>query len=67
MHPKIKSRPIDGNERGPMGTVKPLVLHEVTNVNASAVAASRRRLTAGKSASPAANHARHHVSRQTQS
>ena len=67
MHPKIKNRPVGGNDRGPTGTVKPLVLHEVANMNASAVAASRRRITAGKSASPIANHARHHVSRQTQS
>jgi hypothetical protein len=67
MHPKIKNRPIGGKNQGPISTVKPLVLHDVANLNASAVAASRRRIAAGKSASPIANHARHHVSRQTQS
>jgi len=65
MHPKIKNR--TATERGRVSTVKPLVLHEVTNQNASAITASRRRLRAGPAAVGGANHARHHVSRQTQS
>ena len=65
MHLKIKQR--TAAERGRVNTVKPLVLHDVTNQNASAVAASRRRMTANQAAVGAANHARHHVSRQTQS
>jgi len=65
MHPKIKSRP--AGEKRPTGTVKPLLLHDVTNPAASAVAASRRRLVVPPSAAGSANHARHHVSRRTQS
>jgi hypothetical protein len=67
MHPKIKNRPAIGKTQGLINTVEPLLPHEVTNQNASAVAASRRRIDAKQTASPIANHARHHVSRQTQS
>jgi hypothetical protein len=56
---KIKSRPVD--EKILLNTVKPLVLHDVTNP------ASRRALIATQPASGTANHARHHVSRSTQS
>ena len=67
MHPKIKSRPTAGKTPDPITTVKPLLLHEVTNQNASAVDASRHRLAAKKSVTATANHARHHVSRLAQS
>jgi hypothetical protein len=65
MHPKIKNRPAGG--KIPVGTVKPLLLHDVTNKMASAGAASRRRLVPTQPASGTANHSRHHVSRLTQS
>jgi len=65
MHPKIKKRPAGG--KPPINTVKPLLLHEVTNQMASANDASRHRLVATQPASGSANHARHHVSRHTQS
>lgn len=65
MHPKIKSRP-DG-EKATTGSVKPLLLHDVTKQTASANDASRHRRTATQPASGTANHARHHVSRHTQS
>ncbi len=65
MHPEIKRRPATGKRSGL--AVKPLQLHEVANPAASARAASRHRLTAIQPASGGANHARHHVSRQTQS
>ena len=64
MHPKIKNRPTD--EQAAPSTVKPLVLHDVTNQSASANDASRRRMVAIQPASGSANHARHHVSRHTQ-
>ncbi len=67
MHPKIKNRPAAGKNPAPITTVKPLLLHEVANQNASAVAASRRRLSAKKCVPAVANHARHHVSRLAQS
>ena len=65
MHLKIKRRPAAG--KTPVSTVKPLLLHDVTQQTASANAASRRRAIATQPASGTANHARHHVSRQTQS
>ncbi len=65
MHPKIKLRPA-GEPAVPV-SVRPLVLHDVTNPSASANAASRRRMRATQPASGTANHARHHVSRHTQS
>jgi hypothetical protein len=49
------------------GTVRTLLLHDVTNPSASANAASRRRMAALQPASGSANHARHHVSRKSQS
>ncbi len=67
MHPKIKNRPAAGKTPGPVTTVKPLLLHEVLNQSASAVAASRHPLAPKKSVSATANHARHHVSRLAQS
>jgi hypothetical protein len=67
MHPKIKSRLAAGKNQDLINTVEPLLPHEVANKNASAVAASRRRIEPKKTASVIANHARHHVSRQTQS
>ena len=66
MHPKIKNRPATGKNQAPITSVKPLLLHEVANPNASAVAASRR-LAAKKSVPAVANHALHHVSRHAQS
>lgn len=65
MHPKIKNRP--AGETTSVRTVRPLVLHDVTNQNASASAASRRRLTPNQPASGRANHARHHVAPHSQS
>lgn len=65
MHPKIKSRPAGG--KAPINIVKPLLLHDVTILTASTNAASRRRVIATQPASGTANHARHHVSRHTQS
>jgi hypothetical protein len=64
MHPKIKLRSGVGVIAA---TVKPLLLHDVTNPSASANAASRRRMVAPQPAAGAANHSRHHVSRKSQS
>jgi hypothetical protein len=64
MHPKIKNRP--ANEPSSIGTVQPLLSHDVINPTASANAASRHALVATPSASGIANHARHHVSRHSQ-
>ena len=64
MHPKIKNRPTGESDRA--NTVKPPVLHDVTNQTASANAASRRRMVATQPASGTANHARHHVSKNAQ-
>ena len=64
MHPKIKNRPA-----GPMAAgspLKPLLLHDTTNLKGSASAASRQPVVPTQPASGTANHARHHVSRQTQ-
>jgi hypothetical protein len=63
MHPKIKQRPVAAS-RPP---VKPLLLHDVVSQAASANAASRRQMIATQPASGSAGHARHHVSRHTQS
>jgi hypothetical protein len=65
MHPKIKRRPAGATVS--TATVKPLLLHDVTNPKASAAAASRRRRIASQPAAGPANHARHHVPRQSQS
>jgi hypothetical protein len=65
MHLKIKSRPAGGQTS--VSTVKPPMFHDVTNLTASANAASRRHLIATQPASGTANHARHHVSRHAQS
>jgi hypothetical protein len=65
MSPKIKSLP--AGEKTPLINVKPPVLHDVTNQTAPAKAASRRPSIATQPASGTANHARHHVSRHTQS
>ena len=65
MHPKIKNR--TAGAASAISTVKPLLLHDVTNQTASANAASRRRMTATQPASGTADHARHHASRQSQS
>jgi len=62
---KVKSRPAD--EKASVSTVQPPVSHDVTNEKASANPASRRPLIATQPASGTANHARHHVSRHTQS
>jgi hypothetical protein len=64
MHPKIKNRPAGGTATP--RTVKPLLLHDVTNPLSPDNAAARHRLAATQPASGSANHARHHVSRQTQ-
>jgi hypothetical protein len=65
MHPKIKNRP--AGEPAAIGTVKPLLLHDVTSPAASAKAASRHHLISTQPAPGTAHHARHHVSIQTQS
>jgi hypothetical protein len=65
MSPKIKSR--STNEKTSVITVQPPVLHDVTNQAAPAKPASRRPVIATQPASGVANHARHHVSRRTQS
>ena len=65
MHPKIKNRP--SGVAAALGSVRPLLLHDVTNTTASANAASRLRMMAAQPVSGTANHARHHVSRLTQS
>jgi len=65
MHPKIKSRPA-GENRSP-GKVKPQLMHDGSKQSPSVSPASRQRLTVPQSPSASANHARHHVSRRTQS
>jgi hypothetical protein len=65
MHPKIKSRPTGRKSRD--NRVEPLLPHEVNSQMASINAAARHSMNAVQSASGSANHARHHVSRQTQS
>jgi hypothetical protein len=62
---KIKSRSTGGKTSA--GTVQPPGVHDATNQAASAKPALRRPLMAMQSASGIANHARHHVSRRTQS
>ncbi len=64
MHPKIKFAPAASGAA--VHSVKPLILHDVTNRNAPANAASRRRLIPVEPASGNANHARHHVARSAQ-
>ena len=64
MHPKIKNRPVNGPASA--NTVTPLLLHDVTNPEASANAAARHPLIATQPASGTANHARHHVSPKAQ-
>src|ERR1035438_8361260 len=65
MHPKIKGRPTSGknSERA----VEPLTSREAANQTASIVAQLRRSVIALQSMQGAGNHARHHVSRKTQS
>jgi len=63
MQSKVKTRP--AGTKSALRTVKPLMLHDVTNTTAPASAAPRRRF-ALQPAPAAAYHARHHVSRQTQ-
>ena len=65
MHPRIKNRP--AGKTIPASAVKPLLLHDVTKQTASANDASRHPAIATQPASGSANHARHHVSRHTQS
>jgi hypothetical protein len=65
MHPKIKNRPV--GQAVAAAPVMPLLAHDVTNPKASANAASRLHPIAPGPASGSANHARHHVSRKTQS
>jgi len=65
MSPKIKSRSTD--EKASAGTVQPPVVHDATNQTTPAKPFSHRPLMATQPASGAANHARHHVSRRTQS
>jgi hypothetical protein len=64
MHPGIKNRPI--GEKALINTVKPLLLHDVTNPATPANVASRRRLVARQSTPDLPNHLRHHVSRNSQ-
>lgn len=61
MHPKIKFRPAAS---GAIGTVKPLVLHDVTN--RSPRSGARLRQSAGPARNLPASHARHHVARKAQ-
>jgi hypothetical protein len=64
MHPKAKT---DTKERKMVvETIRPLMLHEVSNQVASNVEAARRKEVPVQPASGTADHARHHVSRQTQ-
>jgi hypothetical protein len=65
MHPKIKTRLTA--DKSTTSAVKPLLLHEVAKPTAPANPAARRRQIATQPASGTANHARHHVSRHTQS
>ncbi len=65
MTPKIKSRSV--TDKASVSAVNPPMVHDVNNKKASANSASRHRLSATQRASSAANHARHHVSRHTQS
>jgi hypothetical protein len=65
MHPKIKSRATGDSTE--VASVKPIMLHDVAKQAASANAASRHKIVATQPASGTANHARHHVARQTQS
>ena len=65
MHPKVKSRPAGGIPSG--NGVEPLLPHEVPKQTASIKSASRRSTMPTKSMSGVTAHARHHVSRQTQS
>jgi hypothetical protein len=65
MHPKIKNRPKGMKISG--SGVEPLLPHKATSLSTSLNPASRRSAGAVQPASGAANHARHHVSRQTQS
>lgn len=62
---KINRRSISG-KISPI-TLQPPVLHDVSTQAALAKPASRRPLIATQPASGTANHARHHVSRRTQS
>jgi hypothetical protein len=64
MHPKIKLRP--EGETAPGNPLEPLLVHDKTNRTGAASAASRRPVRPVQPASGGANHARHHVSRQTQ-
>ena len=61
MHPKIKTR--RAGEKNPANTVRPLMPHDAISRTVSA----RYRMVAIQPASGTANHARHHVSRRTQS
>ncbi len=65
MHPKIKGRP--ASEMLSQGKVMPHVVHDGSKPSPSLSPASRQRLAVPRSASAGANHARHHVSRRTQS
>jgi hypothetical protein len=65
MHPKIKGRPT--GEKNSKSAVEPLTSREATNQTTSIAAQSRRSLIALQSMPGAGNHARHHVSRKTQS
>jgi hypothetical protein len=65
MHPKIKDRPKGNNIPG--NIVEPLLPHEAVKQSASFIKGSRLNSGAIKLAPFAANHARHHVSRKTQS
>jgi hypothetical protein len=64
MHPKIKNRPIDGKTL--VSTVKPLLLHDVTNPATPANVASRARFVVRPPTPVLPNHLRHHVSRHSQ-
>jgi hypothetical protein len=64
MHPTKKTRM--PHSEPIINSVRPLMLHEVTNQVASNVAAARRRMVPSQPSSGTANHSRHHVSRQTQ-
>ena len=65
MHPKIKPRPSGGDPTLP--SVKPPLVHDVSNVQASAKAASRSHPLAPPSPVKPTSHALHHVSLKKQS
>ena len=65
MHPKTKTGAVEG--KTDTDAIRTLMQHETSNQVVSNKEAARRSRSPIQPASGAANHARHHVSRQTQS